>query len=191
MSDGGDTQRNRVSQASPLKIPERTPIVFGFMTCARAAGKSVRECACKIKGGGWLECPPEFRGVLARSEATTAAAEWTAKLPTITLATAFTPPDTPPLPQQGFFNGPVPITAPPIYRPDPPPIGDIEPEPKTPQQIAAAIAAERADFKRMQSRQASAKGYTGNFCDHCGSSRMRHNGTCEVCEECGETGACG
>jgi len=41
------------------------------------------------------------------------------------------------------------------------------------------------------SRLARAGGYTGNECDHCGSMRMRQNGTCEVCDDCGESGACG
>lgn len=36
-----------------------------------------------------------------------------------------------------------------------------------------------------------AQGYTGNVCTHCGSARMRQSGTCEVCDDCGESGACG
>lgn len=149
----------------PLAIPERNSITLGFFNCQRAAGGSVRDCGCKLKGGGWLECPAEHRHVMpARGGIIPAGTQ-----PPIILATP------------GVL----------LRRPDPEPIGDIEPEPRTPQQIAAAIAAERISFKRMQSREASAKGYTGNFCDHCGSSRMRHNGTCEVCEDCGNTGACG
>ena len=34
-------------------------------------------------------------------------------------------------------------------------------------------------------------GYTGNVCNTCGGSRMRRNGSCEVCEECGATSGCG
>ncbi len=42
--------------------------------------------------------------------------------------------------------------------------------------------------------QSSAKslGYTGSVCGKCGSTRMVRTGTCERCEECGETsGGCG
>lgn len=35
------------------------------------------------------------------------------------------------------------------------------------------------------------QGYTGNFCAHCGSDRMRQTGTCASCENCGESGGCG
>jgi len=37
---------------------------------------------------------------------------------------------------------------------------------------------------------AVARGFTGNMCSHCGSLEMRRNGTCEVCNSCGETGGC-
>jgi hypothetical protein len=33
-------------------------------------------------------------------------------------------------------------------------------------------------------------GYTGNSCKQCGSVRMRRNGPCEICDECGGTSAC-
>lgn len=34
--------------------------------CERLYGGSVRDCACRLPdGGGWLECPPEARGILA------------------------------------------------------------------------------------------------------------------------------
>lgn len=179
MSDDGDTEAGRATKPMTVALPKREPITLGFMTCARAAGKSVRECACKIKGGGWLECPPEFCGVLARSDP--------AKLRSNAIF-----PTAKEMALNGTLSDPLPtITLPPTYRPDPEPIGELGLEPKTPQQIAAAIAAEKADFKRMKSRQALASGYTGNFCDNCGSSKMRTNGTCEVCDECGHTGACG
>lgn len=175
-SDGGDTERNRATKSTALKIPERTPIVFGFMTCARANGKSVRECACMLKGGGWLECPPEFKGVLVRAESAAAAAEWTAKLPPVALATVFTPPDDPEK-----------LVVPyPLRRPDPEPIGDLGSVPKTPEQIRDAVRAERAALAVM----ARAAGYTGNLCDSCGGSKMRRNGTCERCDDCGATSGC-
>lgn len=156
-NDGGDTERNRVSKISPLTIPEQTPIVFGFMTCARAAGKSVRECACKLKSGGWLECPPEFRGVLARAESVAAAAEWTARLPP--------------------------------RRPDPEPIGDLGTVPRTPDQIAAAVAAERAQLRSAIGGRVA--GFTGNVCSNCQSTRMVRNGVCETCLDCFHSGECG
>lgn len=176
-SDGGDTERGRATKSTALTIPQKTPIVFGFMTCARAAGKSVRECACMLKGGGWLECPPEFIGVLARPEAAAAAAEWRAKLEPVTLATVFTPPDAP-----DKLVVPYPITR----RPDPEPIGDLGTVPKTPEQIRAAVMSERAHLANM----ARAAGYTGNMCDSCGGVKMRRNGTCERCDDCGATSGC-
>jgi len=33
-------------------------------------------------------------------------------------------------------------------------------------------------------------GYTGDVCDICGSTRMRRNGSCLVCEGCGTTTGC-
>jgi hypothetical protein len=35
-----------------------------------------------------------------------------------------------------------------------------------------------------------ALGYTGDFCIHCGSDRMRRSGTCSTCESCGSTTGC-
>lgn len=37
---------------------------------------------------------------------------------------------------------------------------------------------------------AKARGYTGNFCAHCGSDRMTRAGSCERCDACGETSGC-
>ncbi|MCZ7557614.1 MAG: vitamin B12-dependent ribonucleotide reductase [Bacteroidia bacterium] len=37
---------------------------------------------------------------------------------------------------------------------------------------------------------ARAKGYTGEMCGSCGSSRVKRNGTCTVCEDCGTTSGC-
>lgn len=179
-SDGGDTERGRATKSTALTIPQKTPIVFGFMTCARAAGKSVRECACMLKGGGWLECPPEFIGVLARPEAAAAAAEWRAKLEPVTLATVFTPPDAP-----DKLVVPYPITR----RPDPEPIGDLGTVPKTPEEIAAAVAAERAQLRNAIGGKAA--GFTGNICANCQSTRMVRNGVCETCLDCFHSGECG
>ncbi|MBI5646157.1 MAG: vitamin B12-dependent ribonucleotide reductase [Ignavibacteriae bacterium] len=37
---------------------------------------------------------------------------------------------------------------------------------------------------------ARAQGYTGEMCTSCGSSRVKRNGTCTVCEDCGTTSGC-
>ncbi|MBL0175160.1 MAG: vitamin B12-dependent ribonucleotide reductase [Ignavibacteria bacterium] len=37
---------------------------------------------------------------------------------------------------------------------------------------------------------AKAQGYTGEMCSSCGSSRVKRNGTCTVCEDCGTTSGC-
>jgi hypothetical protein len=33
-------------------------------------------------------------------------------------------------------------------------------------------------------------GYTGSDCTRCGSSKVRWNGSCQICEECGESSGC-
>ncbi|HOJ02401.1 MAG TPA: vitamin B12-dependent ribonucleotide reductase [Bacteroidota bacterium] len=38
--------------------------------------------------------------------------------------------------------------------------------------------------------RARAQGYTGEMCGSCGSSRVKRNGTCTVCEDCGTTSGC-
>lgn len=38
--------------------------------------------------------------------------------------------------------------------------------------------------------QLKAQGYTGETCRNCGSMRVRQNGTCSMCEECGTTTGC-
>jgi ribonucleotide reductase alpha subunit len=37
---------------------------------------------------------------------------------------------------------------------------------------------------------AKSKGYTGESCRECGSMKVRRNGTCTLCEECGSTSGC-
>ncbi len=41
-----------------------------------------------------------------------------------------------------------------------------------------------------QVKDARMKGYTGEQCSTCGSMKVRRNGTCSVCEECGTTSGC-
>ncbi len=50
----------------------------------------------------------------------------------------------------------------------------------------AAVASPPFD-KRTEALQ---KGYSGDPCAYCGSMSTRHNGTCLVCEGCGETSGC-
>jgi hypothetical protein len=33
-------------------------------------------------------------------------------------------------------------------------------------------------------------GYTGDYCDTCGGSRMKRNGACLLCDDCGSTSGC-
>ncbi len=42
--------------------------------------------------------------------------------------------------------------------------------------------------KKMQT--AKAQGYTGEQCGNCGSMRVKQNGACHVCEDCGTTSGC-
>lgn len=39
-------------------------------------------------------------------------------------------------------------------------------------------------------RMAKEYGYTGSPCHICGSYKVKRNGSCEVCEACGETTGC-
>jgi ribonucleoside-diphosphate reductase alpha chain len=42
----------------------------------------------------------------------------------------------------------------------------------------------------MKYREAKTKGYTGEQCPACGSMRVKRNGACTVCEDCGTTSGC-
>ena len=43
---------------------------------------------------------------------------------------------------------------------------------------------------KVTSPAAIVMGYTGDVCPNCGSLRMKHSGTCTVCEDCGQTTGC-
>jgi ribonucleoside-diphosphate reductase alpha chain len=43
---------------------------------------------------------------------------------------------------------------------------------------------------KSQAAQAKVQGYTGEQCENCGSVRVKQNGTCKVCEDCGMTTGC-
>jgi hypothetical protein len=63
---------------------------------------------------------------------------------------------------------------------------------------AAATNQFRALFEEMEMNGSSDKileaainsGYTGEFCIHCGGCRMRRNGNCQLCDDCGITSSC-
>jgi hypothetical protein len=55
-----------------------------------------------------------------------------------------------------------------------------------------ALASEMVlPIKYDQPHPEMATQYTGDVCTRCGGTRMRHVGTCSVCEDCGESGGCG
>lgn len=50
-----------------------------------------------------------------------------------------------------------------------------------------AVAETPVDLKYAASRE---QGYSGDVCPVCQGSRMRRNGSCLVCEQCGSTSGC-
>jgi hypothetical protein len=55
----------------------------------------------------------------------------------------------------------------------------VEPDPPA----AAPAPRSAADVARAQ-------GFTGDTCSACGGGRMRRNGACQLCADCGETTGC-
>ena len=53
-----------------------------------------------------------------------------------------------------------------------------------------AATSEYASSMKTQVLQAKVQGYTGEQCENCGSMRVKQNGTCKVCEDCGTTTGC-
>jgi ribonucleoside-diphosphate reductase alpha chain len=47
-----------------------------------------------------------------------------------------------------------------------------------------------ANGKTARIKEAKAKGYTGEQCGNCGSMRVKRNGSCTVCDDCGTTTGC-
>lgn len=43
---------------------------------------------------------------------------------------------------------------------------------------------------KLKQKDAQKFGYTGEQCSNCGSIRVKRNGSCTVCEDCGETSGC-
>ena len=67
------------------------------------------------------------------------------------------------------------------------PIGDVVEE-KVHEDIEEAV--EEASNASTKIEAAKAQGYTGSMCSGCGSSRMKRNGSCELCLDCGATSGC-
>lgn len=61
-----------------------------------------------------------------------------------------------------------------------------------PEPVAVQHASESGYTSNLKSQAAQAKvqGYTGEQCENCGSMRVKQNGTCKVCEDCGMTTGC-
>ncbi len=55
---------------------------------------------------------------------------------------------------------------------------------------APKAESEPAGIADTQIIQARVQGYSGEQCENCGSMRVRQNGTCKVCEDCGMTTGC-
>lgn len=52
------------------------------------------------------------------------------------------------------------------------------------------LMSEYASSMSTQMLQAKVQGFTGEQCENCGSMRVKQNGTCKVCEDCGTTTGC-
>ncbi|MDD3897128.1 MAG: hypothetical protein PHU04_04840, partial [Candidatus Peribacteraceae bacterium] len=61
-------------------------------------------------------------------------------------------------------------------------------EEKTAVEVADAVA--QVDAASSKIEQARLQGFTGAICTGCGSVRMKRNGSCEVCLDCGATSGC-
>lgn len=49
---------------------------------------------------------------------------------------------------------------------------------------------QKSDDSKNKIVFAKARGYTGETCSNCGSMRLRQNGTCSICDDCGQTTGC-
>ncbi len=61
-------------------------------------------------------------------------------------------------------------------------------EEKTQNEIEEAV--EQIDTQETKAKKAKEQGYTGSICSECASIRMKQNGSCEVCLDCGGTSGC-
>ncbi len=56
--------------------------------------------------------------------------------------------------------------------------------------LSLHVEPERSATRKSQVYQAKVQGYTGEQCENCGSMRVKQNGTCKVCDDCGMTTGC-
>ena len=56
--------------------------------------------------------------------------------------------------------------------------------------LAMHVQPEHTATRTSQVYQAKVQGYTGEQCENCGSMRVKQNGTCKVCDDCGMTTGC-
>ncbi len=61
-------------------------------------------------------------------------------------------------------------------------------EEKTSKEIAEVVS--KVEESEGKTAHAKLQGYTGTMCSGCGSMRMKRNGSCEVCLDCGATSGC-
>ncbi len=61
---------------------------------------------------------------------------------------------------------------------------------ETTKKAAAHAGHEHGGVADSQIMQARVQGYSGEQCENCGSVRVKQNGTCKVCEDCGMTTGC-
>jgi ribonucleoside-diphosphate reductase alpha chain len=55
---------------------------------------------------------------------------------------------------------------------------------------ASRMGDDDAEVKPSKAEQAKLQGFTGSVCGGCGSLKMKRNGSCEVCLDCGATSGC-
>jgi hypothetical protein len=64
------------------------------------------------------------------------------------------------------------------------------PPPQAPINAPRPEASDTAGAVFKNEKAARSAGYTGATCHWCGSMRMKGNGHCQVCEECGQSSEC-
>jgi ribonucleoside-diphosphate reductase alpha chain len=62
--------------------------------------------------------------------------------------------------------------------------------PLAPSPEPAQVASTARSGEAVVVEHAKAQGYTGEQCTACGSMRVKRNGSCTVCEDCGTTTGC-
>ena len=85
---------------------------------------------------------------------------------------------------------------------------DVPDNPRLHQQLATVLiampwgahvtteAAATGNFRALHAEMkrpgpaARESGYTGDVCDTCGGARLRRNGSCLLCDDCGSTTGC-